>query len=621
MRNVMNIVATPKVRQLSKISSETNFKKGQRFDAKIVGISQDKTNVTIKLRDGSEFVAKLDCKLSDIKSGFISFEVDGFEDGNLKLKLSYNNADKNTPKQDCMDLFLKSLGLDSSKKDIAIKLLSINVNLTKENIENLSVLLDFRDKASLDPKAIDNFINSYINSKNIESDVKCMEISDKLIKFFDSFKSMTDDEILMFLYNDVEFNEKNISSYNKIFKEEGIFKAIEAFKDITNIDDLDNKTMVSKLDNFLDELDVYENNKMKKEHTSSENANNDLIKEGSIKSDLNKDFIVEKGLIEAKSLSKQEVLAKENLIIKELIKGVNEALSLNGKILDNNKTKETLEVLLKYINNTNVKESAKFDFNVGKAVEKLINKFNNLTNSDVDIAKNIITKAKSELTKIVSDNSKVTIFDVDTFEGLENLKISKTNAKDASIDMFLKDFKNVKLSLEDRQEFMKSILKDLSDKLLKNDLGTASVMAALKNNINDFKLFNDVNSNYYYLDVPLKLEEEYPCKLIIKDDRKGSDGVDSSRIKLVVIVSSKKLGNVDGFVDINKKNLRVELKAQPKSVGVLEKNKDKLYKSLELLGFLPYIFVSEKKEMAQSNIANYRDFFSSNNTIGIDRKV
>uniref|UniRef100_UPI0026131E74 hypothetical protein n=1 Tax=uncultured Clostridium sp. TaxID=59620 RepID=UPI0026131E74 len=61
MKDIINIVATPlpRIKESKRISDSFDFKKGQKFDAKIISLSEDKTSIVIKLRDGSEFVAKL----------------------------------------------------------------------------------------------------------------------------------------------------------------------------------------------------------------------------------------------------------------------------------------------------------------------------------------------------------------------------------------------------------------------------------------------------------------------------------------------------------------------------------------------------------------------------------
>lgn len=81
-----------------KVSSKLTFEVGEKFTGRIVDKGDGK-DVTIKLSDGWQFIAELDGKvnLDDIK--LVKFQVDGFENGKLKLKLvkgdtSNNNVDE-----------------------------------------------------------------------------------------------------------------------------------------------------------------------------------------------------------------------------------------------------------------------------------------------------------------------------------------------------------------------------------------------------------------------------------------------------------------------------------------------------------------------------------------------
>ena len=61
-------------------------------------------------------------------------------------------------------------------------------------------------------------------------------------------------------------------------------------------------------------------------------------------------------------------------------------------------------------------------------------------------------------------------------------------------------------------------------------------------------MFNTISNEYYYLDVPINREmTEYPCKLIIKDNRKDGKKIDRTDVKIVVTVKTVNLGVVDGL--------------------------------------------------------------------------
>lgn len=612
MRDITSVSQVSKIRSTSKVSNDSIFKKGQKFDARIISISEDKASITLKLRDGSEVVAKVEGKIDDGLNGFMSFESLGFEDGSLKLKLSQKSVIQ-TKNQDSLDIVLENLGLDSSKKEILSKMLEFNISLTKSNVEKFITLLDFRDKSNFSTNQIDIFINRYLSSKNMIDEIQSISAKDKLIEFFDAFKNMADDEILLFLENDVEFNKNNIDSYNKIFKNSEIFKSIENLKKFTDVKDESDKNVLEKIQDFSLDMKCYEILKNQKNNIPKEiiEPKIELIEKQIILNENNIDINIKQENI--KNITIDNLLIKENEILKDIIKNIDKTLNLDRQILDKNITKQTLKELTSYIKLENIEIREGISNLLKDNLQSFEQKFNgNLSSKDVDIARNLFKWAKDEIQSLVSNNQDL-------------VRASKINFSEAigakSIDMFLNDFRAVKVSLEQRQTMMKDILAGISEKILNGDSAASIIMSTLKSSINDFKIFNDFNDNYYYLDIPLKLEEEYPMKLIIKDDRKNGSLLDSSKIKLVVIVSTIKLGNIDAFIDINKKNLKLELVSEDKAINMLEKNKESLIKSLELLGFSPYILLSKKKEVVENDIVSYRNFFSCKNNIGIDKKV
>eukprot|EP00831_Metopus_contortus_P056339 TRINITY_DN48136_c0_g1_i1.p3 TRINITY_DN48136_c0_g1~~TRINITY_DN48136_c0_g1_i1.p3 ORF type:complete len:125 (-),score=25.33 TRINITY_DN48136_c0_g1_i1:135-479(-) len=61
----------------------------------------------------------------------------------------------------------------------------------------------------------------------------------------------------------------------------------------------------------------------------------------------------------------------------------------------------------------------------------------------------------------------------------------------------------------------------------------------IKENINDIKIYNTISNEYYYLNVPIQTNsQEYPCKLIIKDNRKNGKKIDSTNAKMVVSIKT-----------------------------------------------------------------------------------
>ncbi len=138
--------------------------------------------------------------------------------------------------------------------------------------------------------------------------------------------------------------------------------------------------------------------------------------------------------------------------------------------------------------------------------------------------------------------------------------------------------------------------------------------------MNDFKVFNTISNEYYYMALPLNIkEEEYPCKLIVKDDRKQGKKIDSSNVKMVVSVETKRIGMVDAYLTVKDKSIDVDIKSENEFVRIVDRGQSKLEDALQGLGFNPHIHVSTK--VIKTDLTNCREFFNDNSILAIDRKV
>ncbi|MBS5951608.1 MAG: hypothetical protein KIC47_15065, partial [Clostridium sp.] len=114
-------------------------------------------------------------------------------------------------------------------------------------------------------------------------------------------------------------------------------------------------------------------------------------------------------------------------------------------------------------------------------------------------------------------------------------------------------------------------------------------------------------------------ENEYPCKLIVKDKRKDSKKIDSTNIKMVITIDTKNLGIVDGYMKVLEKKIDIDLKCEDKFVNIIDITKNKLISNIEAMGFLVDVRVSKKEE--EVSLTTCRDFFNPDSGISIDRMV
>lgn len=611
MIDLRTVVAVPKVAETKKISVISDFKKGERFTGRVVALSEDKTNVTIKLKDGLEFVAKLDIPLKDILEGNVSFEVDGFEEGKLKLKIIKNDLGPNNKfENNSLEAILSKLSLDKSKKPMIESMIKFNIPLTKENIDLLNGLFDFKDKIVDDSELVDKFINKYLVAKNINPlSEEAKEISSKLKDFFNEFKDMENKDLFMFLENDIDLTKENIKSYNNVFKEE-----CGAYKSLMNLDSkLKLEDKVQNIDfKMLDDFNEYVSEKKIDLANIDKIQINELISKVTGKEvelseeDIN---ILKENLKNIDSIKKDELGAKINNSLDNL-------LSLNKNILNG---KENLvqikENLSQFMHLEDLDADNYTSLKKGIAdISKAIDNFEKLNNNSISSLKHTLAEIKDVFVKVETSNLNQTATHTKLLADL------KPNAKD-NIDIFLKNLSEVKKSMSDTSEQMKSVIKSIANKVVGNDIASEHIFNTLKTQINDFKILNSVSNDYYYLDIPVDIrDDKYPCKLIIKDDRREGKRLDSKNLKLVLSIKTINMGMVDALIKVNDKKLQVDINVEEESLNFVEKKSKVLEKTLEQLGFIPYIFV-RKQNKKENDISNYREFFNDSNSVSLDRMV
>lgn len=204
-----------------KVSSKLTFEVGEKFTGRIVDKGDGK-DVTIKLSDGWQFIAELDGKvnLDDIK--LVKFQVDGFENGKLKLKLvkgdtSNNNVDEG---DENFQEVVEKEGLSKEDVELLKKMVKHNFSLSKENINEIKTILQFSEKIQCDPDELDAFLEKYIASKGVDiNSEQGKAMKEILTKFISEFKNMSEEDILTFIENNIDFTQDNIESFNKLFKE------------------------------------------------------------------------------------------------------------------------------------------------------------------------------------------------------------------------------------------------------------------------------------------------------------------------------------------------------------------------------------------------------------------
>ncbi|MCT8975833.1 hypothetical protein N4T77_04400 [Clostridium sp. CX1] len=496
-----------------KILRKLSFNVGENFAARVINSDKLTGEVLLKLLDGWQFSAELQNPMDILPEGLLRFQVEGFEDGKLQLKLINANDKEQSSERKTLDFLLKEKGIAVNKEDYSLlsKMVKHEIPLTKENISKIKTIVDFQNKIRLNDEEEDLFISRYMQSKGIEPNGKeGTKIVNTLKGFFNQLKNISEDDIITLLENGIELTEENIKSFNDIFKgSSSIYKEIREFKE--NLTTLINSKEMEHTDKFNVQLNIEESNL-----PASEGSNN----------------------IETNEEQKSTLNSTEN------------------------------------------------------------HKVKTLTNSN---------EKPDQISKMVAEDN-----------GKDEIALNKMIKKEYSIDDITK---NIKEQISTKTEEMKTVIKAVLEQKgeLKPEIYN-NLIQILDKSINDFKVYNTISNQYYYMDLPVNLENyEYQCKLMIKDERKKGKRIDSTDVKIAASVNTIHMGTVDAYIKVKNHNMDVELKCDELWTKILDLGKEKILSDLSSMGYNVYIRVDERQE--DMNITSCRDFFEDVNLGRINTKV
>ena len=606
-----------------KYSSKLTFEVGEKFSGKIISKGEG-NEATVKLADGWQFSATIDGNIESEENVPLQLQVEGYEDGKLKLKIVKKEVESNNLANDSLSEVIDKEGLGKDDVDILKKMVKHNIPLTRENITFVKSLLQFNTKINMDNNEIDNFILKYIDSKGISGESEQgKQIINTLKEFFVNFKNLKPEEILFFLENNIELTSENIESFNKLFSSNG--NTVKEFFDNIKNDFAGIEVEMKELEDNISNSKIGEKHLDKSLKALGGEINKDKLGYNSLVSKLYDSNDMSKGKVSMLAVLKSMTGGDDNLLrepIKDILIGKKEQFTTNeyntalGKI--NNLSDEEFINIVKDVlgKNGELKEISKDNVNI--VLRSLFGKDIEVGEAELRGIQDVIEYKFQELElnnegvnedKLIGNN-----IVNKTITTLEQEVITGGNKKILSANELIKNDINKKIN------GIKDIIKELLVASKGEGEGAEKVIQLLKNNINEFKLFNTISNEYYYLDVPINREmTEYPCKLIIKDNRKDGKKIDRTDVKIVVTVKTVNLGVVDGFLSVKDKGLDVELKCDKNYTKVLELSKSKLSNDLQKLGFNINIKVSMREE--DITLASCREFFNDKAMNGIDIKV
>ena len=563
-----------------------DFKQGDTLKGIVVKHDAESNEVTIKLTNGMEIEAEIQGDV-ELKGGILKFEVTEFKDNTLFLKLSDNKADviqgeaSKKITDEIMNFIIKE-GLKKEDYNMLKAMVKYNIPLTRENITTVKSVLEFSGKMNNNPQEIKSFINTYLNSRDIVVNSReGLQIAQKLYEFFKAFSKADLQEVLLFLENNIEFTKENLDSFNKLFNSENTMeKVIDAVNEeigkVIAIEEelLSENTVEQSLKQItLKNGDEYTGKGKGTEVGKTIMAT--LVKESSKSHSINDNIV--KDIIKNHSITDDD--AKE--IIKLMKNDSNYVMS-----------KETLkENILKHTGREVVLNDVE-----AKSLEAIINK-EVIKDKDINFIKSLFNNIESKQISVAKE--------LESNDIRENIfNISKNLAKNVT----------------EKSEGAKEVIRNIISSLKESNGNSTQILNIMKSSINDLKLFNKINDQYYCLDIPVNFKEnEYPCKLIIKDDRKNGKVIDSTNFKVAVSVKTVELGTVDAFLNVRNRNIDIQLKCNKNVMNLFVISKNKLKDIVESSGFSTKIEVVERTEKLQ--LLSCREFFNDNNIAVVDITV
>lgn len=605
------------------------FNQGDTLKGRVIKEDSQSNKVTIKLTNGMEIEAELQGEV-DLKGGLLNFEVAELKDNMLFLKLTANNTEvinEEIAKEsidEIMNFILKE-GLKKEDYNMLKAMVKYNIPLTRENITTVKSIMEFSDKMNNNPVEIKNFINSYLNSRDIAANSKeGVYVSQKLYEFFEAFSKTNLQEVLLFLENDIEFTKENLESFNKLFNNENAMEKV-----------------INEVNEKLGNAIAIEDNTLNRE-----------ILEKTLNQEYSKD------VIEYKNNSNNDINdMKEVKDIKDIknindikdIKDITDTNINNISILSKSSTGKTIQAtLIKESSKDNIiNDGAKSDFfmedDVKEIIKVLKNENKSMVNenkSELNINKEILREsilkhtgkevrlndAEAKLLEVIINKDEIKDKEINFIKNLFNSVESRQKGEEKELkpndirENIFNISKDLSKNITEKSEGAKEVIRNIISNLKESDENSSQILNIMKNSINDLKLFNKINDQYYCLDVPINFKEnEYPCKLIIKDDRKEGKSIDSSNFKVAISVKTVKLGTVDALLNVKNRNIDLQLKCDKSVMNLFVISKEKLKEIVESSGFSTKIEIVERTEELQ--LSSCREFFNDNNIAAVDITV
>jgi len=502
-------------------------------------------------------------------------------------------------------------------------------------------IIRFLDKMNNNSQEVDKYIQNYLISKGISEESENGKNTSNLLRnIFQQLENLSEEDILLFFEKNIEFKNENIQG-EVLPKEIDLAKSQDAsiegkianeayHKNDTSSAKVSMLSLLKSLSGQSEEIintalkDIIINKRLS--FTSNEfervfNAVSKLDPEKFINNLINTITEFEEvgsgkvaddfsNYINKRSNEDSGIKSFLNFTKTELEFALSRELGTRIELVEEefSKLKDAINLKYQSIIEGNLADKGNQEGNNGDTASSLKeNYLKENVNKEDFITDEVLVKDNLNKENIINDGTNKEVVNKDTL----NKEVLKGN---------LTSKEQVEASINKTGEENKNILKETLSIIKNEGQLTDKVIDIIKNNINEIKLFNKFSEEYYYGEFPVNIREaEYPCKIIVKDNRKEGKKIDSKNVKMVITIDTKNLGTIDGYVVVRDKKLDIDLKCEEDSAKILNMSKIILEKNIENMGFNVNIKVIKKEE--EVSLATCRDFFNTGVSLRVDRRI
>ena len=248
--SVLNNINGPITPINRKTISKVSLHLGECFKGELINIEGEEA--LILLPEGYKLRARI---VGNLKEAYLSrflFQLEDFKDGKVFLKIIHEEASEEF-KGDLKNKFIRE-GIISEDKDMALLLLRHNIPLTKSNLSFAKSVFFLRGEVVKGEEYIDKLIDKYIQLKGITYDpLNEGEVRGKLKEAFKEIATLTEEDLIIFLENDIALSKENIVGYRKLFHSTGIlYDTLKALENKIHLPFMDKEIMAKEIDTPLD---------------------------------------------------------------------------------------------------------------------------------------------------------------------------------------------------------------------------------------------------------------------------------------------------------------------------------------------------------------------------------